>query len=221
MFRAGSAELGNSKPIGCMRGSAWQNQPKRRTLPYFPDETLAQSNDANQCLLSWVIGEDPSWSGPFYPSPYAGHEQEEAVCFSADLIRGAAMQQGVLEADVLGFDRMIPGITEEGIKAEMVARAGRCYERDVSFMFTHWVYQSTSPNLTGLNLWQSTISGSIVPLLNEESRPTLTPIPAAPFLVNETNLNNYNYVGDAVDYWRTAGGALDASVPLALAYALA
>ena len=220
MFRAVCAELGNSKPIGCMRGSAWENQPKRRTLPYFPGETFAQSNDANQCLLSWVIGEDPSWSGPFYPSPYTGHEQEEAVCFSADIIRGAGMQQGVLEADVLGLGTMEPGGDLEALQAELVTRAGRCYERGVSFMFTHWVYESSDPDMSGLNRWQSTISGDIVPLLDELNLPTLAPVSADPFLVSAANLNNYDYIADAVDYWRTAGGALATSVPLAFEYAL-
>ena len=220
MFRAVCAELGNSKPIGCMRGSAWQNQPKRRTLPYFPDETFAQSNDANQCPNAWVIGSGPTWSGPFYPSPYTGHEQEEAVCFSADIIRGAGMQQGVLEADVLGFSGMMPGGTEEAIKAEMVVRAGRCLERDVGLMFAHWVYESSGVDFTGLDVWQETISDGIAPLLDELNRPSLTPVAADPFLVSAANLNNYDYIADAVDYWRTAGGAPGTSVPLAFAYTL-
>jgi len=222
MFRAVSAELGNSKPIGCMRGSAWQNQPKRRTLPYFPDETFAQSNDANQCPNAWVIGSAPTWSGPFYPSPYE-HPQQEAVCFSCDLIRGTGTQHGVLEADVLGFSEMDPGLGDfDDISEEIVRRATWCYERGVSFMFTHWVYSSSAPaNITGLNVWQDTISDSIVPLLDEEDLPLLSPIQTAPFLVDGTNLNNCNYIADAVGYWRTAGGALDSSVPLAFAYALA
>ncbi len=59
-----------------------------------------------------------------------------------------------------------------------------------------------------------------MPLLDELNLPTLAPVSADPFLVSAANLNNYDYIADAVDYWRTAGGALATSVPLAFEYAL-
>lgn len=149
MYSAIRRKLGDSKPIGCMRGSQWHAQPVRRNVPQAIGETAGQSNDANQ--LS-----DGACQNYGFRTPYL---QRDALRFSCDLLRGMDLQFASVEAD--GFynpgavppsvmSTMVPpdpprpydATTKEPWATEIRQRARICFERGLSFQMTHFDYRA-------------------------------------------------------------------------------
>jgi hypothetical protein len=150
MFSALRAALGDSKPIGCMRGSQWHNQGARRTLPPAIGETASQSNDGNQLTESSTGGYG------FNASPDL---QRDSLRFSCDLLRGMNLDFACVEVDGSyeqpnaadrPLSKMVPpepvqmygGDDKDPWIAELYARAELCFRRGVSFQMTHWDYRT-------------------------------------------------------------------------------
>lgn len=195
---------GDSKPIGLLRGSCWNNQGKRRTLPFAPWETAVQSDDANQ------LDNGACTAAGFTQSPV----QEEALRFACDILRGSGAELQIIEADRLNsnFETMDPpALPPHTVTADydttpffnaMLARATICFERGVGFTATHF----TGPNNV-LTPWTSAMraiaAARVYATQHPDELPVGDPITATPA-----------DIGSAIADWRDAGGGADRSVPV-------
>lgn len=210
-------ELGSSKPIGCMRGSCWHVQYDRRNLPFFPDETLAQTNDVNQ-----LSNDACSYAG-FTSSPV----QREALAFACDILRGSGASFAVEEADALNsnFEHMEPPTLphpspfdedeQVGLRIEVKERSLLAFGRGIHVMFTHFPFGYLAD--TGDFPWSETcqvIAGS-----SERTDDPLTPVGTVAQEV--TGDNQETYIGDAIDTWQAApAGSETASKPVSFRFSL-
>ncbi len=199
---------GDSKPIGLLRGSCWNNQGKRRTLPFAPWETAVQSDDANQ------LDNGACTAAGFTQSPV----QEEALRFACDILRGSGAELQIIEADRLDenmrymapppFDpppapqeHPLPPASDydaSEFQTAMYDRAVICFERGVSFMVTHFA----APNNV-LPAWITTMQGIATALGSATPVIVGDPITAVPAVI-----------ATAISDWRYAGGGAAKSVPV-------
>lgn len=194
---------GSSKPIGLLRGSCWDFQAVRRTLPFAPWETAVQTNDVNQ------VPNGRCQNAGFTQTPV----QEEALMFACDILRGSGAGLMVAEADRLqsNMQSMDPPAFGPGepphqepfeIQAFFNAiynRAVICFERGISFTVAHWAVGSGENRLPE---WEATFQ-SIA------SVASTSPIDIGPAVVASPG-----DIPAAVAAWQAAGGGPALSVPV-------
>jgi len=190
---------GSSKPIGLLRGSCWDFQAVRRTLPFAPWETAVQTNDVNQ------VPNGRCQNAGFTQTPV----QEEALMFACDILRGSGAELMVAEADRLGDNmnimvppdiRVPPGTgDEEGFQNAIYNRAVICFERGVSFTVAHW---AVGTGVNRLPAWEQTFQ-SIA------SVATTPPVDLGPTIAASPD-----DIPAAVAAWKAAGGGPGLMVPV-------
>lgn len=192
---------GSSKPIGLLRGSCWDFQAVRRTLPFAPWETAVQTNDVNQ------VPNGRCQNAGFTQTPV----QEEALMFACDILRGSGAQLMVAEADRLGgnFQTMDPPTgpphndyeeyDDELFQSAIYNRAVICFERGVSFTVAHWAVGSGENRLPA---WEQTFQAIA-------SVATTPPVDIGPTIAASPD-----DIPAAVAAWKAAGGGPGLMVPV-------